>query len=260
MTAVTVTDRSALASALRDLKLSGMLDTLDACLAQAHAGELGHLDFLQVLCQDEISRRDSASLQRRVRAARFETQSTLEGFDFAASPKLPAAQIRDLAALRWLAGGESVILYGPVGVGKSHVAQALAHLAIRAGADARFLKTSRALAHLAGGKADGTWDKRLRELTRPAVLVLDDFAMRELTAPQADDLYELISERAGRPLILTSNRAPADWYPLFPNPVVAESLLDRLINISHQVFMNGPSYRPNKAPGRVVPTGKTSSN
>ena len=157
MTTVTVTDRSALASALRDLKLSGMLATLDARLAQAHAGELGHLDFLQVLCQDEISRRASMSLQRRIRRARFETEATLEGFDFAASPKLPAAQIRDLAALRWLAGGESVILYGPVGVGKSHVAQALAHLAIRAGASARFLKTSRALAHLAGGRADRTW-------------------------------------------------------------------------------------------------------
>ena len=76
--------------------------------------------------------------------------------------------------------------------------------------------------------------------------------MRELTAPQADDLYELITERASRPLILTSNRAPADWYPLFPNPVVAESLLDRLINTSHQIFMNGPSYRPNKRPGRVT--------
>jgi DNA replication protein DnaC len=259
MTTVTVTDRSALAAALRDLKLSGMPGTLDARLAQAHAGELGHLDFLQVLCQDEVSRRATHSLQRRVRAARFENESTLEGFDFAASPKLPAAQIRDLAALRWLQSGESVILYGPVGVGKSHIAQALAHLAIRAGADARFLKTSRVLAHLAGGKADRTWDRRLRELTRPAVLVLDDFAMRELAAPQADDLYELITERAGKSLILTSNRAPADWYPLFPNPVVAESLLDRLINNSHQVFMNGPSYRPNKAPGRVVPTGKTSS-
>jgi len=114
MTTVTVTDRSALATALRDLKLSGMLATLDA---QAHAGELGHLDFLQVLCQDEISRRASMSLQRRIRRARFETEATLEGFDFAASPKLPAAQIRDLAALRWLAGGESVILYGPVGHG-----------------------------------------------------------------------------------------------------------------------------------------------
>ena len=78
--------------------------------------------------------------------------------------------------------------------------------------------------------------------------------MRELTAPQADDLYELISERAGGSLILTSNRAPVDWYPLFPNPVVAESLLDRLINNSHQIFMNGPSYRPNKRPGQRVTT------
>ena len=260
MTTATITDRSALAAALRELKLSGMLDTLDARLAQARAGDLGHLDFLQVLCQDEISRRETTSLQRRIRAARFETPATLEGFDFAASPKLPAAQIRDLAALRWLQPGESVILYGPVGVGKSHVAQALAHLAIRSGADARFLKTSRALAHLAGGHADRTWDKRLRELIRPAVLVLDDFAMREFTAAQADDLYELISERAGKSTIFTSNRAPADWYPLFPNPVVAESLLNRVINTSHQVVMNGPSYRPRKRPGRVVPTDTTSTS
>jgi DNA replication protein DnaC len=260
MTTTAVTDRSALGAALRELKLSGMLDTLDARLAQARAGELGHLDFLQVLCQDEISRRETTSLTRRIRAARFETEATLEGFNFAASPKLPAAQIRDLAALRWLQAGESVILYGPVGVGKSHVAQALAHLAIRSGADARFIKTSRALAHLAGGHADRTWDKRLRELTRPAVVVLDDFAMREFTAVQADDLYELITERAGKSLILTSNRAPADWYPLFPNPVVAESLLDRVINTSHQVFMNGPSYRPNQRPGRVIPTGNTSDS
>jgi DNA replication protein DnaC len=260
MTAPTVTDRSALAASLRGLKLSGMLETLDARLAQAHAGEPGHLDFLQVLCQDEISRRATMALARRLRRARFETEATLEGFDFASAPKLPAAQVRDLAALRWLAAGESVILYGPVGVGKSHIAQALAHLAIRAGADARFLKTSRALAHLAGGHADHTWGKRLSELARPALLVLDDFAMRELTAAQADDLYELITGRAGKPMIMTSNRAPADWYPLFPNPVVAESLLDRLINTSHQVFMNGPSYRPNKRPGRVIPTQTTNGN
>jgi hypothetical protein len=163
----TVTDRSALASALRDLKLSGMLATLDARLAQARAGELGHLDFLQVLCQDEISRRQSMSLARQIRRARFETEATLEGFDFTASPKLPAAQIRDLAALRWLQSGESVILYGPVGVGKSHIAQALAHLAVRAGAEARLMKTSRVLASLAGGRADRTWDKRLAEFTCP---------------------------------------------------------------------------------------------
>jgi DNA replication protein DnaC len=251
----------ALLSCLRTLKLSGMLETLDARLAQARAGELGHLDFLQVLCHDEITRRESVAMSRRLRRAHFEQQLTLEGFDFAASPKLPAAQIRDLAALRWLAAGESVILYGPVGVGKSHVAQALGHLAIRQGAEVRFTKTSRLLATLAGGHADRSFDKRLAELVRPPVLILDDFAMREHTPQQADDLYELVSARAsaGRSLVITANRAPVDWYPLFPNPVVAESLLDRLINTSHQVFMNGPSYRPNKRPGRAAAAPKEGS-
>ena len=104
---------TALRDSLRALKLSGMLHTLDARLTQAQAGELGHLEFLQVLCHDEITRRDAMGMQRRLHRARFEHATTLEEFDFHASPKLPAAQIRDLAALRWLAGGESVILYGP---------------------------------------------------------------------------------------------------------------------------------------------------
>ncbi|MEU6322752.1 ATP-binding protein [Streptomyces sp. NPDC047009] len=146
-----------LRDALRALKLSGMLETLDARLAQAHGGELGHLEFLQTLCQDEITRRDTVAFQRRLARAKFEQQVTLEEFDFTASPKLPAAQIRDLAALRWLHTGESVILFGPVGVGKTHVAQALGHLAIRQGANVRFAKTSRILADLAGGHADRTW-------------------------------------------------------------------------------------------------------
>ncbi len=248
----------ALHSCLRTLKLSGMLDTLDARLAQARAGELGHLEFLQVLCHDEITRRETMAMTRRLRQARFEQQVTLEGFDFAANPKLPAAQIRDLAALRWPAAGEGLVRYGPGGGGKSHVAQALGHLAIRHGANVRFTKTSRLLAHLAGGHADRSYDKRLNELVRPAVLILDDFARREHTPNQADDLYELVSARAAaaRSLVITANRAPVDWYPLFPNPVVAESLLDRLINTSHQIFMNGPSYRPNKRPGRRVSTPK----
>ena len=117
----TIIDNNALTASLRALKLSGMLQTLDARLAQARAGELGHLEFLQVLCHDEISRRETTAIARRTRRARFEQTLTLEGFDFAAAPKLPAAQIRDLAALRWLQAGESVILYGPVGVGKTEV-------------------------------------------------------------------------------------------------------------------------------------------
>jgi len=183
-----------------------------------------------------------AQVHERDRIQRAATQRmSSRGYTYRAG-QYPAEMLQSVACL--------------VGVGKSHIAQALAHLAIRAGAEARFLKTSRVLASLAGGRADHTWDKRLAELTRPTILVLDDFGMRELTAAQADDLYELITERTGNSLILTSNRGPADWYPLFPNPVVAESLLDRLINTSHQVFMNGPSYRPNKRPGHVTPAKK----
>ncbi|WP_329331959.1 ATP-binding protein [Streptomyces sp. NBC_01456] len=236
---------TALRESLKAQRLSGMLETLDARLAQAHGGEFGHLDFLQALCQDKITCRETVALQRRLKRAKFEPQVTLEEFDFTASSKPPAAQICDLGALRWLHAGESVILFGTVGVGETRIAQALGDLAVCQGAHVRFVKISRILADLAGDHADRTWN--IRKLVRPDVLIFDDFAMRQLTAPQAD-LYELVSKRQGRSPIITSNRGPSDWYPLFPNPVVAKSLLDRLLNTSHQVIMNGPSYRPNKRP------------
>ena len=181
---MTIHDPS-LRAALRTLKLSGMLDTLDARLAQTRDGKLGHLEFLQVLCEDEIARRETAALARRFRRARFEEHDTFEDFDFTVNPKLPAAMLRDLAALRWLDAGESVILYGPVGVGKTHVAQALGHQVARRGGDIRFVKCSRMLADLAGGHADRTIGQRMREYTRPLVLLIDDFAMREHTPTQS---------------------------------------------------------------------------
>ncbi len=241
-----------LEASLRTLRLSGMLDTLDVRLAQARAGELGHLEFLSMLCGDEITRRDVTALDRRVKAARFETTANLEEFDFTYNPATPAAAIRDLATLRFVEAGESVILHGPVGVGKTMIAQALGHAACRRGHTVAFTKTSRLLADLAGGHADRTWATRLRRWARPDVVILDDFAMRDFTAAQADDLYEVVTERAGRCLIVTANRAATDWYSLFPNPVVAESILDRLVNGAHHLAMEGRSYRPNKRPGRTV--------
>src|SRR5262249_15575903 len=178
---------------------------------------------VRVLCEDERARRDAAKIARRIKAAHFPEQATLEGFDFTANPKLPAAAIRDLARLEFIAAGEGIIAYGPVGVGKSHLAAALGHQACRRGYDVTFTTCSKLLAHLAGGHADRSFEARIRKLAKTTVLICDDFAMREFTPAQADDLYELLSERIGRPgksLILTSNRSPADWYPLFPNPVV----------------------------------------
>jgi len=238
-----------LETTLRSLALSGMLDTLDVRLSQANAGELGHVEFLQTLCEDELARRDAAGIARRVRAAHFEQTCALEDYDFSFNPKIPAARIRDLATLRFVEAGESVVLHGPVGVGKSMIAQALGHQACRRGYTVAFTKTSRLLADLAGGHADRTWEARLRRWARPSVLVLDDFAMRAFTPTQSDDLYELITERTGKSLIATANRAATDWYSLFPNAVVAESILDRVVNSAHHIHMDGKSYRPNARPG-----------
>jgi DNA replication protein DnaC len=238
-----------LEATLRALKLGGMLDSIESRLAQAAAGELGHIDFLQVLCEDELARRDASGIVRRVREAHFESVTSVEEFDFAYNPKVPAAQIRDLATLRFLDDAESVILHGPVGVGKTMIAQALGHAACRRGYSARFTKTSRLIGDLAGGHADRSWETRLKAWTRPTVLILDDFAMREFTPSQADDLYELITERTKKSLIITANRSASDWYSLFPNPVVAESILDRIVNTAHHIHMDGKSYRPNKRPG-----------
>jgi DNA replication protein DnaC len=239
---------------LRTLKLSGMLDTLDSRLAQASAGDLGHLEFLQALCEDEIARRDAHAIGRRVRAAHFEQPTTLEDFDFKYNPSIPAATIRDLATLRFLSAGESVILHGPVGVGKTFIAQAIGHHACRHNHSVTFTKTSRLLADLAGGHADRTWTTRLKRWARTELLILDDFAMRDFTVAQADDFYELITERNHGSIVITSNRKPEDWYPLFPNPVVAESILDRLINNAHNIPMNGRSYRPKNKPSPTPPT------
>ncbi|BBY59832.1 putative ATP-binding protein in insertion sequence [Mycolicibacterium sarraceniae] len=216
---MTIHDPS-LRAALKTLKLTGMLDTLDARLAQTRDGKLGHLEFLQVLCEDEIARRETAALARRVRRARFEQPNTFEDFDFTVSPKLPAAMLRDLAALRWLEAGESVILYGPVGVGKPMWHR---HSGIKSHSAAATSASSNAPACSPTSPAatpTAPSDNACANTPAPLVLIVDDFAMREHTPTQSDDLYDLVSDRAiaAKPLILTSNRAPKDWYPLFPEP------------------------------------------
>lgn len=234
---------------LKTLRLGGMLHTLELRRAQAEDQRLGHLEFLALLLDDEIDRRQSKMLAERIHRARFEEEKTLEEFDWSYNPQIPAEQLRNLATCAFVERHESVLLCGPVGVGKTHAAQALGHAACRAGHTVLFTKTTAMLRDLAGGRADGSWEPRLRRYLQSDVLILDDFGMREFTPTQAEDLYELICERyrAGS-MIVTSNRSPRDWYALFPNPVLAESALDRLVNSAHHVTLRGRTYRPLRRP------------
>ncbi|MBX6377304.1 MAG: ATP-binding protein [Clostridia bacterium] len=234
---------------LRKLRLSGILDTLEPRLEQAQRENLGYLAFLALLLEDEVNRRAQKALSLRVAKARFDEVKTLTDFDFRANAKLPAARIQDLATLAFLQRQESVLLCGPVGVGKSHVAQALGYAACQQGYRVRYVKTPRLLEDLGGGHADGTFETRLRSYLTPDLLILDDFGLRAFNAVQSEDLYQLICERyRRRSTIVVSNRPPQDWYTLFADPVLAEGALDRLINASHHVLMDGPSYRPRLRP------------
>ncbi len=242
---------------LRTLKLSGMLDTLEQRLAQAQGEHLGFLDFLECLLEDEVQRRSRNSLAARVTRARFEATKTFEEFDFGADLSLPSQQIRDLATCHFLESHASVLICGPVGAGKTHVATGLGVEACRRGFAVLFTKTNRLLRDLAGGRADGSWELRFRRYLKPELLILDDFAMQEFTPAQAEDLYELIDARVGRTsLVVTSNRSPQDWYPLFPNPVLAESALDRLVNAAYHLTLSGKSYRPRLRPDATRPVAK----
>jgi DNA replication protein DnaC len=237
---------------LKALKLSGMLDTLEHRLSQAQGEQIGFLDFLELLLEDEIQRRAQHSLVGRINRAHFEAVKTFDSYEFSWGPGLPVQQIRDLATGHFLEDHSSILVCGPVGAGKTHIAQAFGVEACRKGYLVLFSKTAHMLRDLGGGRADGTWEKRLRRYMKPDLLILDDFAMKEFTIDQSEDLYEIIDGRVGRKsLIVTSNRSPQDWYPLFPNPVLGESALDRLVNASHHLVLSCKSYRPRLRPGQA---------
>ena len=240
---------SELQTKLKALRLGGMLHTLDLRRGQAEDQRLGHVEFLALLLDDEIDRRQSKMLAQRLHRARFEEPKTLEEFDWNYNPQIPAEQLRNLATCTFVERRESVLLCGPVGVGKTHTAQALGHAACRGGYTVLFTKTAAFLRDLAGGRADGSWEPRLRKYLQSDVLILDDFGMRDFSPSQAEDLYELICERyRSGSMIVTSNRRPRDWYGLFPNAVLAESALDRLVNSAHHVVLRGRTYRPLRRP------------
>jgi DNA replication protein DnaC len=229
---------------LKNLRLSGILETLDVRNRQAIEEKLSYVEFLQRLLEDEVERRAQKQLQLRLRRASFDLEKTLEGFDFAFNVSVNRQQIFDLATCQFVERHENVLIQGPAGVGKSHLAQALGHEACRRGYDVVFTNASRLLAHLHGGRADGTYDRRLATYIRADVLILDDFGLKPLNAQAPEDLYDVINERYERgSLIVTSNRAFSEWPDLFGSPLLASAALDRLAHNAHQIVITGDSYR-----------------
>jgi DNA replication protein DnaC len=235
---------------LKTLRLGGFLETMDLRIKQAQEEEFDHLTFLQVMVQDEIERREAKKLAQRLSRASFEEQKTLECFDFSFNPKIKRSLLKNLATCLFIEKKEHVLIYGPAGVGKTHLAQSLGHEACRKGHDVLFVKSVKMLRSLNASRADHSWEKRIKRFLRPDLLICDDFGLTALTLTQAEDFYEIVSERHLKSsMIITSNRPPQDWVPLFPDPVMANSALDRLAHHAHHIIIEGgETYRKKLRP------------
>jgi DNA replication protein DnaC len=243
--------KPSLRAVLKRLKLSGLVPILPDRAAYAQKASLNPLDFLELTLQDEIDRREQKNFSNRLDRAGFDEPHTFEDFDWDAPVSFDRDRVRDLFNLSFLERREDVIFLGPVGVGKTLLASSLGHTACRAGHKVLFLRSDHLLKMIHQSRADNSTERVLRSLLAPDLLIIDDFGLKRLNAQQSSDFYEVIIERHRRTsTIVTSNRAIEEWIPLFDDPILAQSALDRLAHNGYQVVLDGPSYRSRQRPGQ----------
>lgn len=244
-----MTGTDSLVPLLKKLRLSGLLDTLELRLRQATDDRLGYTDFLTRLLADEVERRDSQKLEQRLRRAAFPSHKSLEDFDWRFNPQLPREKLLELGTCGFVSRKEVVLLCGPAGVGKSHLAQALGQRACRAGFSVLYADAQALFASLRAARGDGSYGRLMLKYATTELLIVDDLGLRPLGPEESGDLYELVRRRYEQgALILTSNRAVSEWGALFGDALVASAALDRLLHHAHVVVLDGPSYRTQRSP------------
>lgn len=248
-----------LAPLLKQLRLSGILDSLEARNHQAVEDQLAYTEFLALLVADEVARRDQKKLALRFRRAGFRGEKTIENFDFAFNTSINKALVMDLAAGRFLDEKVCVLIAGPTGTGKSHLAQALGHCAIRRDADVLFSTASKLLGSLHAARATDSFDRRFAALARVDLLIIDDFGLKPLRSPQDEDFHDLMSERYERhSTIVTSNLDFTEWDQAFPNRLLGAATIDRTRHGAYRLILDGDSYRaprpvPEPLPAQPAP-------
>ena len=244
----------ALSPHLKQLRLSGILDSLEARNRQAIDSKLAYTEFLALLIEDEVARREQKKFTCRLRRAAFRSNKTLDQFDFERLPQLNRALVHELATGRYLEERAPVLIVGPCGTGKSHLAQALGHCAVRQGVDVTFVTCTQLTAALNAARATGGYERKLANLARVSLLIVDDFGLKPLRPPADEDLHELMAERyESAATIVTSNLDLTEWDQAFPaNRLLASATLDRMRHNAYCLVLDGKSYRAPRELPQVI--------
>ncbi len=255
MTAPAPTISSELKALLRNLKLGRCTDTLPERLALAKSRNLGHAEFLELVLADEVTRRETTSAALRARGAGLEADMCFENWDPATKVTYDRATFDELCSLRFIDAGHNALIMGPVGVGKTFIATALGHAAVRRRYTVAFWRTDVLLKRLRASRLDNSHDAEMRKLIRVDLLILDDFALQAFDALDTSDIYDLIVERhRAAATVVTSNREPIEWLGQMADALLAQSAIDRLQSAAYELVLDGESYRKHQKPGLDVGT------
>jgi DNA replication protein DnaC len=234
---------------LRALKLGQMLDTLPERLTLARQQKMAHADFPELVLADEVTRREAKSASLRARAAGLDASMRLDNWDESAAVRYDHQLWNELASLRFLDGPHGAVILGPVGVGKTHLACALGHIAVRRRRTVHMAPAAKLFKRLKAARLDNTLDYEMRRLAAVDLLILDDFALQPLDATETTDFYHICVERHQRAsTVVTSNRTAEEWLSMIADPLLAQSAVDRLVSTAHELITEGESYRRRQKP------------